>query len=72
MNPATSRGDVLVWRLSTYTASGSSCVAVADAVSGVAVRNSIHPDEGTIVVPHPTFGALLAATKAGELDDLML
>lgn len=60
----------LAWRLSSFTSTGTNCVAVADAGDGVALRNSKHPDEGTIVVARAAFATLVGGVKAGEYDDL--
>lgn len=60
----------LTWRISTFSGTGADCVAVADTGTGIAVRNSNHPDNGTIIVSPDALGALLASVKAGEQDDL--
>lgn len=60
----------LTWRISTFSGTGADCVAVADAGTDVAIRNSNHPDDGTIFVSPDALGALLASVKAGEQGDL--
>ena len=60
----------LDWRISSFTSTGSNCVAVAETGGAIALRNSNHPDDGTIVISRPAFAALLRGVKAGELDDL--
>jgi hypothetical protein len=60
----------LWWRKSTHSAQ-QDCVEMADAgVDGVAVRNSNHPDAGTLYITRPQLADLLAGVKAGEFDDL--
>jgi hypothetical protein len=66
-SPASPR---LNWRVSSYTTTGASCVAVADAGDKVAVRNSVHPDAGTIYLERAQFADLLTGVKAGGLDHL--
>jgi hypothetical protein len=58
------------WRKSTFSSLGD-CVALAP-VQGdrVAVRNSKHPDRGTLLVTRAEMAAWLAGIKAGEFDDL--
>lgn len=53
----------LDWRISTASASGTDCVAVAATDTGVAVRNSNFPDRGTLHVDPAAFGTLLDAIK---------
>jgi len=58
------------WRTSSYTDRGN-CVAVAECADGdVAVRNSNHPDAGTLTFPAEAMHAWIAGIKAGEFDDL--
>lgn len=62
--------DALVWRISSFSGTGSDCVAVADTGTGIAIRNSNHPHDGTIVVSAAALQELVASVKAGEQDDL--
>lgn len=62
----------LAWRISSFTGTGANCVAVAEAGPQLAIRNSNHPDDGTITVERSVFGALLDSIKLGEQDDLGL
>lgn len=64
--------DELTWRISSFTGTGTNCVAVAETDRLLAIRNSNHPDDGTIVVERSAFGALLGSIKLGEQDDLGL
>lgn len=59
-----------VWRISSYSGSNGSCVAVADLGDRVAIRNSNSPDRGTLVLSPASMASLIAAAKAGEWDDL--
>lgn len=58
------------WRTSTYSANGGTCVAVADIGGQVAVRNSQHPDRGTLQLDPDAMAAFVASCRAGEMDDL--
>jgi hypothetical protein len=61
----------LDWRISSFSGQGSSCVAVAKLDDGgVAVRNSNHPDAGTVTFTHAEWAAFAAGMDAGEFDDL--
>lgn len=64
MNPPT------IWRISSYSTNGGSCVAVADLGDTVAIRNSNHPDRATLALPAGAIAAFIAASKSGEYDDL--
>ena len=57
------------WRKSSFTDNGQ-CVEVADVGDDILVRNSNHPDAGTLRLNRPQFGAWLRGTQAGEFDDL--
>lgn len=59
-----------VWRISSFSGSNGSCVEVADLGGLVAVRNSNHPQRGTISLSLIAMSALVDAAKSGELDDL--
>jgi hypothetical protein len=61
--------QLLLWKKSTFSP-GSSCVEMADAGDVVAVRNSNHPDAGTLYLQRPALADLLAGVRAGEIDDL--
>lgn len=57
------------WRMSTYSANGSSCVEVASNLPGiVAVRDSKDPDGPVLVFTPDEWRAFTAGTKAGEFD----
>ncbi|MFC4906226.1 DUF397 domain-containing protein [Actinomadura gamaensis] len=54
----------LVWRkASRSNESGDNCVEVADAVGGVALRDSKNPDAGALTLSRAGFGAVLAAVR---------
>jgi hypothetical protein len=57
------------WRKSTFSNNGA-CVEVTDAGGTVLVRNSNHPDRGTLAIPRAAAAGFVAACSAGELDDL--
>lgn len=58
------------WRISSYSNNGS-CVEVAKLPDGsTAVRNSNHPDAGTVVFTPAEMAAFFAGVRAGEFDDL--
>jgi hypothetical protein len=59
-----------VWRISSYSTQNGSCVAVAGTPDGVLLRNSVHPDRGTLRFDPAAMAAFVAACAAGELDDL--
>jgi len=61
---------VLTWRKSSYTDNGM-CVEMADTGDGtILVRNSNHPDAGTLVLTRAELGDWLQRCKAGEFDHL--
>jgi hypothetical protein len=61
----------LTWRKSTFSGSSGDCVELARSAGGaVLVRNSNHPDAGTLTVDGDALAAWLAAGRAGTLDDL--
>jgi hypothetical protein len=61
----------LHWRTSSYTGSSGTCVEVARLADGhVLVRNSNHPDAGTLRFTPAEMTGWLAGCKAGELDEL--
>lgn len=56
------------WRISSHSAQNGTCVEVGELADGcVAVRNSNHPDAGTLVVTRAQFTVPLRAVKAGAL-----
>lgn len=59
-----------VWRISSFSGSNGSCVAVAETPDGVAIRNSNAPDRVTLEFDPAAVAAFIAASAAGELDDL--
>ena len=58
------------WRKSTYSANGAQCVEIAAAGTDVLLRDSKHPEAGHLTFTRPELAALIAAARAGELDDL--
>lgn len=64
-NPTT-----IIWRKSTYSGTGNDCVEMGATNGGVAIRNSNHPDDGTLIVPRAALAGLLDCTRSGELDHL--
>lgn len=62
--------DSVRWRISSFSGQNGSCVAVAESGDTVLVRNSNHPDQGTLAVSADAMAAFVAAVAAGEYDDL--
>lgn len=62
--------EVGVTRISSYSTTGGSCVALTETDDHVLVRNSNAPDRGTLVLSPASVAAFIAASVAGELDDL--
>lgn len=58
------------WRISSYSTTNGSCVAVADLGDTVAIRNSNHPDRAMLSFDPAAMADFVAATRSGELDDL--
>lgn len=56
-------------RTSSYSDNGT-CVEVAQDGEQVAVRNSQHPEAGTLRFTRAELAAWVAGCKAGEFDDL--
>jgi hypothetical protein len=56
------------WRTSSYSSNGACVQAAAVADGVVAVRNSNHPEAGTITVGKAPFGTFLDAVRAGMMD----
>lgn len=58
------------WRKSSYSNNGD-CVEVADLDGGsTGIRNSNHPDRGTLVLDSTGLAAWIAGCAAGEFDGL--
>ena len=58
------------WRKSSYSNNGD-CVEVADLDDGsTGIRNSNHPDRGTLALRSTGIAAWIAGCAAGEFDDL--
>ena len=63
--------DDLAWRKSSFSADQGACVELAPLPDGrVAVRNSNHPDAGTVVFTRREVDAWVKGARAGEFDDL--
>jgi hypothetical protein len=65
----------VTWRKSSFSGGGGNggadCVEVASLPDGrVAVRNSKHPDAGTVLFTPSEMDAWIKGCKAGEFDDL--
>jgi hypothetical protein len=58
------------WRKSSYSTAGSNCVELATAGNDVLLRDSKHPEHGHLTFTGTELAALIAAARAGELDDL--
>jgi hypothetical protein len=62
--------EPLAWRKSTFSGdqdNGDGCVEVAPVAAGVAVRDTKDRSRAPHVYAGPTWRALLAAVRAGEL-----
>ena len=57
------------WRISSFSGQNGSCVAVAESGDTVLVRNSNHPDRGTVSVSPGAMAAFVAACARGEMDE---
>lgn len=63
--------DDLAWRKASFSADQGACVELAPLPDGrVAVRNSNHPDAGTVLFSRREMDAWVRGAKAGEFDDL--
>jgi hypothetical protein len=63
--------DDLAWRISSFSADQGACVQLAPLPDGrVAVRNSNHPEAGTVFFTRREMDAWVKGAKAGEFDDL--
>ncbi len=62
----------LAWRKSSFSGdNGGACVEAAPLADGrIAVRNSNHPDAGTVYFTRAEMDAYIKGVKAGEFDDL--
>lgn len=58
------------WRKSSFSPANN-CVEVAVLPDAIAVRNSNHPDAGTLTFTRDEMAAWIDGCKAGEFDDLM-
>ena len=58
------------WRKSTYSSGTGSCVEMRSDIDGIQVRNSNHPDAGTLTFTPAQMRAWLAGVTAGLIDDL--
>lgn len=59
------------WRKSSYSNGSGDCVEVADLPDGtIAVRNSKHPEAGTVFFTPSEMYAFLRGVKDGEFDYL--
>ena len=66
----TDTAAVVRWRISSYSGSNGSCVQVGVTADGVALRNSNHPDAGTLGFTRSEMATWIAGCRAGEFDDL--
>lgn len=63
--------SVTLWHTSSFSGNNGTCVEVAALPDGhIAVRNSNHPNEGTIRFTRAEMRAWIDGVKAGEFDDL--
>jgi hypothetical protein len=67
--PISPAAAIAGWRKSSFSTTNGSCVEVNDRGATVALRNSVHPDRGTLTFEPGAVAALVAACAAGELDD---
>ena len=68
---ATPNLSVTNWRVSSFSGNNGTCVQLAVLSDGrIAVRNSTHPDDGTVLFTRAEMSAWLHGVKAGEFDDL--
>jgi hypothetical protein len=58
------------WRKSTHSGQQGSCVEVTEHDDHIAVRNTKHPDAGTLYFTRAEMAAWIARCRAGEFDDL--
>ena len=60
----------LRWRKSTHSSAQGTCVELAETDRRVYLRNSNHPDAGTLALAPAQMAAWVATVAAGDLDDL--
>jgi hypothetical protein len=58
------------WRKSSYSDNAQNCVELATTPGAAHLRDSKHPDAGSLTFPPAEVAALVAAARAGELDHL--
>jgi len=58
------------WRISSFSGQNGSCVQVGATDTSVLIRNSNHPDAGTLRLAPSAMAAFVDACAAGEMDDL--
>jgi hypothetical protein len=58
------------WRKSTYSAGNQQCVELATSRGAAHIRDSKHPENGHLTFRPAELAAVVAAARAGELDDL--
>jgi hypothetical protein len=59
------------WRKSSHSAGSNSCVELAVLGDAIWLRDSKNPDGGHLTFTRSELAALVAAARAGELDDLL-
>jgi hypothetical protein len=57
----------LCWRKSSFSGQNGTCVELADADRSIGVRNSNHPDAGTLWVSRAAIAGLLATARDDDL-----
>ncbi|GAA1795078.1 DUF397 domain-containing protein [Luedemannella flava] len=69
-DPSGSSALFIDWRKSTRSGNQGDCVEVASAAGHalVGVRDSKRPDAGELIFSTGSWGAFIAAVKAGEFD----
>jgi hypothetical protein len=64
--------EPLAWRKSSFSGAQSSCVEMCRTAEGrILLRNSNHPDAGTLASTATELEAFLAGVAAGEFDNLV-
>lgn len=58
------------WRKSSFSGDQGNCVEVANLGDETDIRNSNHPDAGTLRFKNAALAGWLAGIRAGEFDDL--
>jgi hypothetical protein len=58
----------MIWRKSTFSAANGDCVEIAQTDQLVYLRNSNHPDRGTLTLPRAAVAGFVASCAAGDLD----